>query len=174
MNIAVDNTEDTCLKNRNDPRKEIRPISDSRNDVPKSLPEKDESVTEEQRRLPSDDSNEELKVDFPEGGVQAWSVVVGSFCGLFAVYGIVNSTAVFQEYFSTHQLSSYSPSQIGWIFSVQLFLSFFSGGLIGPMFDARGPRLLVFGGSVFLVASMMLLGLCTRMPSPEATAATMY
>ncbi|TVY21299.1 putative transporter MCH4 [Lachnellula arida] len=102
------------------------------------------------------------KDDFPEGGLKGWSVVVGSFCGSFSVFGIINSTAVLLQYFQEHQLKNYSPSQIGWIFGVSLFLTFFCGAPIGPIFDAYGPRALIFCGSILLVASMFLLGLCTQ------------
>lgn len=102
------------------------------------------------------------KDDFPEGGLKGWSVVVGSFCGSFSVFGIINSTAVLLQYFQEHQLKDYSPSQIGWIFGLSLFLTFFCGAPIGPIFDAYGPRDLIFCGSILLVASMFLLGLCTR------------
>jgi len=102
------------------------------------------------------------KDDFPEGGLKGWSVVIGSFCGSFSVFGIINSTAILLEYFSTHQLKDYSPSQIGWIFGLSLFLTFFCGAPIGPIFDSYGPRALIFAGSILLVASMFLLGLCTR------------
>ena len=171
MNIVINNAEETCLINQENhsatanfqqSKSSTLTNSDRLNDISKPLSKKNELVLEEHREPPLDNTNGEAKDDFPEGGVQAWSVVIGSFCGLFAVFGIINSTAVFQEYFSTHQLSRYSPSQIGWIFSLQLFLAFFGGGLIGPVFDTKGPRLLVFCGSLFLVASMMLLGLCTR------------
>ena len=130
---------------------------------PVSRKEKTEQSLEEQRELTSDkaDTKDDGSDAFPEGGARAWSVTAGSFCGNFAVFGIINTTAVFQEYFSTHQLSGYSPGQIGWIFSLSLFLTFFCGNPIGPVFDAKGPRVLVFGGSILLVASMMLLGLCT-------------
>lgn len=74
---------------------------------------------------------------------------------------------MFQAYLSTHQLSGYNESTIGWIFSVYVFLSFFCGIQIGPVFDAKGPRLLTLAGSIFIVASMLLLGICTReQPSP--------
>lgn len=106
--------------------------------------------------------DEDDKDDFPEGGLRAWSVVFGSFCGSFSVFGIINSTAILLEYFQQHQLQAYSPSQIGWIFGLSLFLTFFCGAPIGPIFDAYGPRVLVFCGSILLVASMFLLGLCTR------------
>ncbi|PBP23531.1 hypothetical protein BUE80_DR005502 [Diplocarpon rosae] len=105
---------------------------------------------------------EEEKDDFPEGGLQGWLVVLGSFCGSFSVFGIINSTAVLLEYFSHHQLKDNSPSQIGWIFGLALFLTFFCGAPIGPIFDSYGPRALIFCGSILLVASMFLLGLCTQ------------
>ena len=65
------------------------------------------------------------KDDFPEGGFKAWSVVLGAFCGSFSVFGIINSTAVLMDYFTEHQLKGYTSSQIGWIFGLALFLTFF-------------------------------------------------
>jgi len=98
---------------------------------------------------------------YPEGGFRAWLVVLGSFCAMFASLGIANSLASFQAYISENQLSSHSPGQIGWIFSIYTFLSFACGIYIGPLFDVYGPRWLLLPGSVCVVASMMLLGLCT-------------
>ncbi|KAG4027694.1 hypothetical protein MFRU_028g01160 [Monilinia fructicola] len=114
---------------------------------------------------PSDEASnkEDENDDFPEGGLKGWSVVVGSFCGSFSVFGILNSSGILLEYFSTHQLKDYDTSQIGWIFGLSLFLTFFCGAPIGPIFDAYGPRLLIFSGSILLVLSMMLLGLCTQL-----------
>lgn len=122
------------------------------------------------RRQESNDSslasNEDEKDDFPEGGMRGWLVVLGAFCGSFSVFGIINTTAILLEYFSTHQLKENTPSQIGWIFGLALFLTFFCGAPIGPTFDAYGPRALMFAGSILLVSSMFLLGLCTRRWSP--------
>lgn len=102
------------------------------------------------------------KDDFPEGGLRAWLVVLGAFCASFSVFGIINSTAVLLDYFSANQLKDYSPDAIGWIFGFSLFLTFFCGAPIGPIFDAYGPRALVFSGSILLVLSMFLLGECTE------------
>ncbi|XXG94123.1 hypothetical protein Hte_000375 [Hypoxylon texense] len=99
-------------------------------------------------------------LDFPEGGLQAWLVVASSFCCMISVYGIINCTAVFESYFSTHQLAGYDSSTIGWIFSVYLFIVFFFGIQVGPVFDRYGPRWLVAVGSLLVVASQLLLGLC--------------
>ncbi|KAH0261437.1 putative MFS monocarboxylate transporter, partial [Aureobasidium melanogenum] len=78
-------------------------------------------------------------VSYPEGG-KGWLVVFGSFCGMLAALGLMNSIGIYQTYLATHQLSNYSESQISWIFSVYSFLSFFCGVQIGPYFDAKGPR----------------------------------
>ena len=99
--------------------------------------------------------------DFPEGGLRAWLGVFGSFCAMFMVFGIVNSTGAFQDYFSSHQLRDYSPDQIGWIFSLYLFLVFLCGIYTGVIFDAHGPKVVLAVGSVAMVLSMMLLSFCT-------------
>jgi hypothetical protein len=98
---------------------------------------------------------------FPEGGLTGWLVVLGSFCAMISVFGLINTAAVFESWFSTHQLAQYSASQIGWIFSLYLFFVFFIGIQVGPVFDAYGPRYLVAIGSVLMVASLLLLGFCT-------------
>ena len=89
--------------------------------------------------------------DYPEGGLRAWLVVLGSFAGMTACFGMMNTIGTFEAYISTHQLEGYSPSAIGWIFGIYVFLAFFSGILIGPIFDAYGPRILVMTGTVCLV-----------------------
>jgi hypothetical protein len=60
------------------------------------------------------EGHEDQKDDFPEGGLKGYCVVIGAFCGLFSVFGIINSTGLLLEYFSTHQLKDYTSSQIGW------------------------------------------------------------
>jgi MFS family permease len=173
--------EDSCLK---DHSKTTRVTFNGSHDVEKTginslnrpaagkpavetnqTPSNEKGVLQEPQGIDSDAAtltNDEDKASFPEGGPKAWSVVVGSFCGSFSVFGIINSTAVLLDYFSAHQLKDYNPSQIGWIFGLSLFLTFFCGAPIGPIFDAYGPRVLIFAGSILLVASMFLLGLCTR------------
>ncbi|KAL5326262.1 hypothetical protein ACEPPN_007400 [Leptodophora sp. 'Broadleaf-Isolate-01'] len=113
---------------------------------------------------PQDSGSSEIDDEhiYPEGGVRAWLVVFGSWCGMFASLGIANTLASFEAYFSRNQLASYSPGQIGWIFSIYAFLSFAGGIYIGPLFDVYGPFWLVFPGSVLAVLDMFLLGVCTE------------
>jgi len=100
---------------------------------------------------------------YPEGGIAAWLVVFGSFTGMVASFGILNSVGTFQAYLSTHQLVNHSPASIGWIFSIFAFLTFFCGVQIGPVFDAKGPRWLVAAGSVLLFVGLMGVAESTSM-----------
>jgi len=97
---------------------------------------------------------------FPEGGLEGWLVVLGSFCAMSSVFGLINSAAVFESYFSTNQLVDNTPSEIGWIFSLYLFIVFFVGIQIGPIFDRHGSRVLVGVGSLAVVVSLFLLAEC--------------
>lgn len=74
----------------------------------------------------------------------------------------MNTLGTYQAYLSTHQLSDHSESTIGWIFGIYAFLSFFLGIQIGPVFDAKGPRWLVLAGSVLILASHLVMGVCTE------------
>ncbi|KKY35261.1 putative riboflavin transporter mch5 [Diaporthe ampelina] len=111
-------------------------------------------------RVASRMSTSSSALTFPEGGLHGWLAVAGSFCAMLSVFGLINSSAVFESYFSEHQLARYSASQIGWIFSIYLFCVFFVGIQVGPVFDRYGSRWLVATGSLLIVLSLMLLGLC--------------
>ncbi|KAL1974366.1 hypothetical protein VTN31DRAFT_4570 [Thermomyces dupontii] len=99
---------------------------------------------------------------YPEGGLEAYLVVLGSFMGLFGSLGLVNTIGTFQAYLTRNQLRDHSDGAVGWIFGVYNFLVFFGGIQVGPVFDAKGPRLLVPTGSVLVVLSMILVGFCTK------------
>ncbi|KAI9742281.1 MAG: hypothetical protein M1818_004181 [Claussenomyces sp. TS43310] len=90
----------------------------------------------------------EVATAYPEGGLQAWLVVWGSWCAMTAALGIANSVAVFQSYVLRNQLKTYDAGTVGWIFSLYAFLAFACGLVIGPVFDKHGPRWLVLAGSV--------------------------
>lgn len=99
---------------------------------------------------------------YPEGGTRAWLVVLGSFSGMVAALGIMNTIGVYESYLARHQLASYSTSSIGWILSIYVFLAFGAGLVIGPVFDVHGPRWLLFAGSILIILATMLLGVCTQ------------
>lgn len=60
----------------------------------------------------------------PDGGLQAWLSVAGSWCGLFVSFGWISSMGVFQAHYQTHQLHHSSSSAISWISSLETFLLF--------------------------------------------------
>ena len=121
------------------------------NNPNRSLPK----LTEEPISIEKNESPGQAEAHgFPEGSLRAWLVVLGSFSGMTASFGVLNSAGTFQVYLSMNQLADESPSAVGWIFSLYAFLTFFCGVQIGPIFDAYGPRWLVFAGTVCLVGGM--------------------
>lgn len=97
--------------------------------------------------------------DFPDGGVEAWLVVLGAWCCLFCSFGWINCIGIFQEYYQSHQLSSYTPSTVAWIPSMETFMMFFGGPIFGKVFDNYGPRYLLLGGTFFHVFGLMMTSL---------------
>ncbi|THV02592.1 MFS general substrate transporter [Dendrothele bispora CBS 962.96] len=97
---------------------------------------------------------------YPEGGLEAWLVVFGSFLSLFATWGIINSYGVFHDYYSNVLLAQSSSSTIALIGALQLFLLYGCGPVVGRVFDLYGSKLLVPLGSIVTVVSLLLLSFC--------------
>ncbi|KAJ3839071.1 major facilitator superfamily domain-containing protein [Lentinula raphanica] len=100
--------------------------------------------------------------DFPDGGLRAWSIVLGTSLSAFATFGFVNSWGVFQSYYEQTILKDSSPSDIAWIGSVQYALIFFPGLVTGRMFDIGIFKIPFAVASVVLVATSILTGQCTE------------
>ncbi|OAQ82558.1 monocarboxylate permease-like protein [Purpureocillium lilacinum] len=92
----------------------------------------------------------------PDGGIDAWLVVVGGFCTVFASFGWINCIGIFQDYYQHHQLASYSPSTVAWISSTESFMLFFWGPLAGKLTDEFGPRVPILMGSLLHVFGLMM------------------
>lgn len=99
---------------------------------------------------------------YPEGGLRAWLVVLGSFMGFFGSLGLINSIGTFEAFIKEHQLKEVTSGKVGWIFGVYIFLTFLFGVQIGPLFDARGPFLLMLAGSILTISQIIALGWCTE------------
>ncbi|TFK50401.1 MFS general substrate transporter [Heliocybe sulcata] len=95
-------------------------------------------------------------------GLRAWLTVFGAFFSMFATFGQMNAIGSFQLWYAEHQLSHYSQSDIAWIGSLQLWVFFFSGGIIGRLFDAYGPKVLLALGTVIYTFSLMMTSLATK------------
>ena len=104
----------------------------------------------------------ESEKDIREGGRVANLVVAGSFASITGGLGLMNSIGIYQAWLSTHQLASRTHSEVSWIFGVYNFLIFFGGLQIGPVFDAKGPRGLLWLGSAMLVLMFVVLGFCEK------------
>ncbi|KAL3479831.1 MFS general substrate transporter [Aspergillus californicus] len=122
--------------------------------------EKDEK--EQQSPKSPDPDLADDDITYPEGGRDAWLVVLGAWCGLTASLGIYNTTGVFEAVISKVLLPDETPSTIGWIFSVYAFINWICGVQVGPTFDAMGPRGLMIAGSICTLAGVFALSVCTE------------
>lgn len=68
---------------------------------------------------------------YPEGGFKAWSVVLGAWCAMVPSMGLLNTLGSLHAWTSTHQLSNYSQSSVGWIFGAYAFFLYVSGAQVG-------------------------------------------
>ncbi|GAP85106.1 putative riboflavin transporter MCH5 [Rosellinia necatrix] len=100
--------------------------------------------------------------DFPDGGREAWLVVLGGSLILFCSFGIVNCSGVFVQYYVNGPLSDYSSSSITWITSLQTFLLTGSNLVMGRLFDSYGTRWILPLGTVLYSFGLMALSLSTQ------------
>ncbi|KAI1763684.1 MFS general substrate transporter [Hypoxylon sp. FL1150] len=96
----------------------------------------------------------------PDGGRVAW---IACLCGHFAImntWGFINSFGVFQAYY-TSQLGR-PPSDISWIGSIQVFLTFFIGTFTGRMTDAGFFRPVLICGTIFMTVGIFCTSVATQ------------
>lgn len=93
----------------------------------------------------------------PDGGSEAWLVILGAWCVLFVQFGILTGFGQFESYYEAHQLSEYAKSTISWIGSLQTFMCFAGGLFSGRYFDSHGARLLIVGGTTMAVGALVAL-----------------
>ncbi|GJC86374.1 aspyridones efflux protein apdF [Colletotrichum liriopes] len=97
----------------------------------------------------------------PDGGLQAWLQVLGSWVIMLETWGLVSTFGVYQTYYETIMLPNESSSSISWIGSVQGSLLFFVGVLAGPLFDAGWFREILLAGLVLVILGQFMTSLCT-------------
>lgn len=98
----------------------------------------------------------------PDGGLEAWLVVVGAWCTSFCSFGWVNSIGIFQSYYESNLLKTYSSSTISWIPSLQIFFMFAMGPIVGKLYDSFGARYLIMVGTFFHVFGLMMASISTE------------
>ncbi|EAU80704.2 monocarboxylate permease [Coprinopsis cinerea okayama7 len=127
------------------------------NAVGDDVQQKDLAETGDQAENPKDDED-----SYPDGGLQAWLVVVGGMCTTFSTFGYVNSWGIFQGYYQETVLKDEPTSAIAWIGSIQYALIFVPGLVIGRLFDLGYFKSIFTFFSIILVGSTFLIPLCTK------------
>ncbi|KAH8806768.1 major facilitator superfamily domain-containing protein [Flagelloscypha sp. PMI_526] len=100
--------------------------------------------------------------EYPDGGLQAWLVVLGGFMCNFVAFGYVSSYGVFQAYYTEHLLPNESPSALAWIGSIQAFMLFFPAFFGGALFDIGWFKIPLLISCSALVLFTFLVGQCTK------------
>ncbi|KAI0453915.1 MFS general substrate transporter [Xylaria acuta] len=96
----------------------------------------------------------------PDGGKKAWLMCL---CGHFIVmntWGFINSFGVFQTYYM--ELLKLPPSDISWIGSITVFLTFFIGTFTGRLVDAGFLRPVLVVGTAFLSLGIFTTSVATQ------------
>lgn len=108
----------------------------------------------------SDRSINGYDTDRLDGGLKAWlQVLSGSLCNAMA-WGLPASFGVFQLHYTE---SMHLPSsQVSWIGSIQVFLTFATCTITGRLADAGYSRYWVFVGCTIIVSGMFMTSICTK------------
>lgn len=109
-----------------------------------------------------------LQMAFPDGGLAGWGNVIGGFVLAFSSFGInmpstdqrtalkvlctfcalfsgqANIFGVFQTYYSTQLLPTYSAFALSWIGSTQIATIYTVSNLCSRVFDVHGARVRVY------------------------------
>ncbi|KAF8882756.1 MFS general substrate transporter [Gymnopilus junonius] len=100
-----------------------------------------------------------LDETFPEGGFQAWAAVAGGFLAQFTCFGYINSFGVYQDFYVRRYLTNFTPSDIGWIGGIQIFLNFSLGAFSGMIFDRGYSKHLMYSSTLLYAISLFCLSL---------------
>jgi MFS family permease len=100
--------------------------------------------------------------EYPEGGREAWLVVLGAWLGLFCTFGLVTCVGIFLDHYHSGSLAQDSPSKISWITSMQVFFQVGGSAIWGRYYDSYGPRWLLLIGTLVYCTGLMMLSLSTK------------
>ncbi|KAM5515567.1 oxalate formate antiporter [Fusarium oxysporum f. sp. phaseoli] len=112
-------------------------------------------------------SNPSTRVDeddivYPEGGLEAWLVVIGAWFAMIPSMGLLNTLAVLQAWVLENELPHLPESTVGWIFGCYGFFLYFCGAQVGPIFDTHDIKMLIIPGSFGMVLSMVFVSFSTE------------
>lgn len=113
----------------------------------------DEVVTKSTQLMFGSEKNPD---SFPDGGSQANIVLLGSFIGLIADFGIANSMGAIESYVSANQLKSLKQTDVSWVFSLHLGVMYFGGVFFGELFDKFGARKPMVVSTICITVGLIL------------------
>jgi len=99
------------------------------------------------------------RIAIPDGGLEAWATVAGSFLIMFCGFGYCTSFGVYQDFYVRTYLLHSSPSAISWIGSVNIFIILSGGFIAGRLHDRGYFYALIYGGSFLIALSLFMLSL---------------
>jgi MFS transporter, MCT family, solute carrier family 16 (monocarboxylic acid transporters), member 3 len=96
----------------------------------------------------------------PDGGLRAWTQVLAGHLINSLTWGAPASFGVYQLYYT--ETLNLPPSQVSWIGSLQVFLTFFLSAFSGRLADAGYTRHLLFVGLFLILFGTFMTSLCTQ------------
>ncbi|RYP80291.1 hypothetical protein DL770_006290 [Monosporascus sp. CRB-9-2] len=96
----------------------------------------------------------------PDGGSKAWLTCLCAHFVVMDTWGVINSFGVFQSYYLS--LLGRPPSDISWIGSIQVFLTFFIGTFTGRFTDAGFFRPVLLCGTIFTAIGIFTTSAATE------------
>ncbi|KAF9228324.1 MFS general substrate transporter [Gyrodon lividus] len=116
---------------------------------------------------PSPELSEEPKLEFDQpasepievvdGGLRAWSTILGGFFVTSSTWGYINAFGVYQDIYTRSHTAS--ASNVSWIGSTQLFFLLAAGLPAGKLLDMGYFRYTNIFGSLLYVFSLFMLSL---------------
>ncbi|ORY44406.1 MFS general substrate transporter [Rhizoclosmatium globosum] len=100
--------------------------------------------------------------EYPDGGMKAWLVVLGSFVAHFLVYGMVYSFGVYNSYY--RDLGVGSGYQVAMIGSVGIASIDFLGLISSSVAERFGFRPVIFVGTIVMALGLLLSSFTTSLP----------
>ncbi len=100
---------------------------------------------------------------FPDGGWEAWVVVLGSAIGLMTVFGVMQTISSIQVYIQNNMLKGVKISSTSWIFSIYMFCNLSMGIVAGPLFDLYGIKRVLIPGILLNCGGLFGTAFCTKL-----------
>ncbi|KAI9328087.1 major facilitator superfamily domain-containing protein, partial [Obelidium mucronatum] len=112
------------------------------------------------------------EVEYPDGGLQAWLVVIGSFVAHFLVLGNVYSFGIFNSFYA--DIGVGSAAEVALIGSIGIASIYILGILSSTLAERLGFRQVIFSGILLLSSGLFLASFTTSLPILILTQGLMF